>query len=81
VGGVLAIESSMFVAIGGMPCDFFGWGGEDDVLYDRLKQKGFLSSMEPRLEKDDRAFTDLEASCEFKKTVPRKDWMNMTKRE
>ena len=36
LGGALALPLHLFWQIGGMPIDFFGWGGEDDALYNRL---------------------------------------------
>jgi hypothetical protein len=81
LGGVLAIDSRAFVAVGGMPCGFFGWGGEDDVFYDRLKRAGLLERRVPPLEKDPLAYNDLESVSEWKRRVPKEKWMNLSKRE
>lgn len=35
-GGVEGFNSSMFEKVNGFPNNFFGWGGEDDALYNRL---------------------------------------------
>ena len=35
-GGVTAFSRRSFEALNGFPNNFFGWGGEDDVLYDRF---------------------------------------------
>jgi hypothetical protein len=34
------MRQSDFVAVNGYPNDFFGWGGEDDELRDRIKRAG-----------------------------------------
>lgn len=36
LGGILMIRSGDFLAINGFPNDFWGWGGEDDELRDRI---------------------------------------------
>jgi len=40
LGGILMMRQSDFVAVNGYPNDFFGWGGEDDELRDRIKRAG-----------------------------------------
>ena len=35
-GGVLLVKAGIFSMINGYPADFYGWGGEDDELRDRL---------------------------------------------
>jgi hypothetical protein len=35
-GGVIGMSSKDFEKINGFPNDFWGWGGEDDALYNRL---------------------------------------------
>jgi len=35
-GGVVAFSSSMFMQINGFPNNFWGWGGEDDEMYQRV---------------------------------------------
>lgn len=38
-GGVVAIESETFARVNGMSNIYYGWGGEDDDFYGRLKAK------------------------------------------
>ena len=40
LGGILMMRQRDFVDINGFPNDFWGWGGEDDELGDRMKSKG-----------------------------------------
>jgi len=35
-GGIVAFNKKMFERINGYPNDFWGWGGEDDAMYNRL---------------------------------------------
>jgi len=37
-GGIVAFNKDMFRKINGYPNDFWGWGGEDDAIYKRVKQ-------------------------------------------
>ena len=37
-GGIVAFNESMFQKINGYPNNFWGWGGEDDELYKRVKK-------------------------------------------
>lgn len=53
LGGVLSIPAKVFFEINGFPNDYWGWGGEDDELRERLKghkifraTKGTLVDME-----------------------------------
>lgn len=39
-GGVLAVPLPLFCAVNGYPNSFFGWGGEDEVLRERLAACG-----------------------------------------
>ena len=45
-GGVLAIRRSQFEDINGFSNEFWGWGGEDDDLNNRLKGKGYKVARE-----------------------------------
>lgn len=36
LGGVVGLSSQCFEKINGFPNNFFGWGGEDDAMYNRL---------------------------------------------
>jgi len=40
-GGVVSMKLNQFVSINGMSNRFWGWGGEDDDLFARLKIKGY----------------------------------------
>jgi hypothetical protein len=42
VGGVLLASPSHWAKINGMSNSFWGWGGEDDELFERLKKHGLL---------------------------------------
>ena len=35
-GGITQLTGAMFEAVNGYPNDFWGWGGEDDVMYTRV---------------------------------------------
>lgn len=37
IGGILSMSSEIFEAVGGFPNTYWGWGGEDDELAERLK--------------------------------------------
>lgn len=39
-GGAVALSPADFRRAGGYPTHVFGWGGEDDILYDRLAASG-----------------------------------------
>ena len=39
-GGVAALSSKLVKKINGMANSFYGWGGEDDDFYNRLKHNG-----------------------------------------
>lgn len=39
-GGIVSFNRQQFEMINGFPNNFWGWGGEDDVLYDRCKNHG-----------------------------------------
>lgn len=36
IGGILSILKTDFYKVNGFPNNFFGWGGEDDALYNRI---------------------------------------------
>ena len=40
LGGVVAFSREDFERVGGFPNSFFGWGAEDDALYDRVAGRG-----------------------------------------
>ena len=39
VGGILAMTPKQLKEVNGYPNDFWGWGGEDDALYNRITKK------------------------------------------
>ena len=41
-GGALIISAFQFRAVNGFTNRFFGWGGEDDEFYRRMRARGFL---------------------------------------
>uniref|UniRef100_A0A8C8RFX0 Beta-1,4-galactosyltransferase n=1 Tax=Pelusios castaneus TaxID=367368 RepID=A0A8C8RFX0_9SAUR len=43
-GGVSALSKEQFVKINGFPNNYWGWGGEDDDIYNRLVFKGMRIS-------------------------------------
>ncbi|XP_074850583.1 beta-1,4-galactosyltransferase 1 isoform X3 [Carettochelys insculpta] len=43
-GGVSALSKEQFLKINGFPNDYWGWGGEDDDIYNRLIFKGMRIS-------------------------------------
>ena len=36
LGGIISFNKKDFIRINGFPNDFWGWGGEDDAMYNRL---------------------------------------------
>ncbi|XP_008840701.1 beta-1,4-galactosyltransferase 1 [Nannospalax galili] len=43
-GGVSALSKQQFLAINGFPNNYWGWGGEDDDIFNRLVYKGMSIS-------------------------------------
>lgn len=41
-GGIVSFNEEQFVRINGFPNNFWGWGGEDDELYNRTREVGFV---------------------------------------
>lgn len=39
-GGAVGITQDQFIAVNGFSNEFYGWGGEDDDFFRRLKDKG-----------------------------------------
>lgn len=56
LGGVLSISMDHLRASNGFPNDFWGWGGEDDAIRERMKRVG-LMVLQPTLR--GRGFTEL----------------------
>ena len=46
-GGVTILTRAQFTAINGYSNRFFGWGGEDDDLYNRVRARGYRISRPP----------------------------------
>jgi len=57
-GGVTAVSTRLFEAINGFSNKFYGWGGEDDDLYNRIRRHGNASSIH-RMSADVAKFTML----------------------
>ena len=43
IGGITSFSESQFRQLNGFPNNFWGWGGEDDELYQRTKEVGMNS--------------------------------------
>lgn len=43
-GGVSSLSKQQFLKINGFPNDYWGWGGEDDDIYNRLSARGMSIS-------------------------------------
>jgi predicted glycosyltransferase involved in capsule biosynthesis len=41
-GGIVLFTANVFESINGFPNNFWGWGGEDDEIFRRVKQKGLV---------------------------------------
>jgi hypothetical protein len=79
LGGALAIRGDLFLRVGGMPHQFFGWGGEDDGFAIRIKRHRLFRLMSHKRDKDPTAFRDLELS-DYKLESPKDQWYNQDKR-
>lgn len=80
IGGVLSLRASTFQAANGFPNNFFGWGGEDDELSNRL----FLNLHTTLTRPETGSYTDLEnLSLSQKMYVLRKnrEWKCLIKDE
>ena len=40
-GGAVALDPTLFVLLNGFSNQFWGWGGEDDEMRNRVLEKGF----------------------------------------
>ncbi len=40
-GGIVGMDKETFIKINGYPNNFYGWGGEDDALYNHVALSGF----------------------------------------
>lgn len=68
IGGINIYNKKDYKKINGFPNDFWGWGGEDDAVYDRIginnliiirPDKGSISELEHKNLKDDKEQTNL----------------------
>ncbi len=78
IGGILSINRYDFEAANGFPNDFWGWGGEDDALYRRLKRQGIEAVYPPEGSVTDLEGNTIEEKMEILRNTKAK---NMTKRE
>ncbi len=47
IGGITTLSGAQFVAVNGFPNNFWGWGGEDDELRERLQAAGLFPPARP----------------------------------
>jgi hypothetical protein len=68
IGGINIYSVDQYKQINGYPNDFWGWGGEDDAIYDRIAlnnliiirpDKGKINELEHKNLKDDKEQTNL----------------------
>lgn len=78
LGGVLLVRPDVFSMINGFPNNFYGWGGEDDELRDRL-----IAHNVPILKAKKGTLTDIERMdlCEKLSSLRRKGSKCYDKRE
>eukprot|EP01138_Halocafeteria_seosinensis_P015276 gb/GECG01015592.1/.p1 GENE.gb/GECG01015592.1/~~gb/GECG01015592.1/.p1 ORF type:complete len:621 (+),score=69.37 gb/GECG01015592.1/:1-1863(+) len=60
IGGILTLSDDIFRKTNGLPNNYWGWGGEDDELWDRLVETGHRQVVRPNPEKYKNSITDLE---------------------
>lgn len=41
VGGILAMSKDAFIKCNGFPNECWGWGAEDDIMYERIRKRGY----------------------------------------
>jgi hypothetical protein len=74
LGGVLSMSIADIEKINGFPNNFWGWGGEDDALRNRLERKN-IKVLQPEIRNEGfRELTHLD-------TKTKTEWKNMTKWE
>ena len=78
-GGIVNFTSSQFETINGFPNNFWGWGGEDDEMYKRVKEQGYQPTVPTSGEITDMEEMDLQAKLSFLKS--NKLWKCMNKNE
>ena len=78
-GGIVNFSSSQFEKINGFPNNFWGWGGEDDEMYKRVKEEGYRPTAPTSGTITDMEEMDLQAKLEFLKS--HKLWKCMNKTE
>lgn len=78
IGGVLSINKYDFYLVNGFPNDFWGWGGEDDALSQRLTSNKIIIKQPSEGAVYDLEELTIEQKLEKLKTTGQK---NMTKRE
>jgi hypothetical protein len=75
LGGIISFDKQSFEAINGFPNNFFGWGGEDDALYNRLAKMD-ISVLAPFSEKR----IEIKEIYHMK-TDSKKEYTNLQKKE
>ncbi len=94
VGGILTMSAEHVRATNAFPNNFWGWGGEDDELYSRLKEAGLLPPIRPNIppQLEGQSIVDLEETIAREKGQGeragtslaqggRTEWRNMWKHE
>ena len=78
-GGIVNFSSSQFEKINGFPNNFWGWGGEDDEMYKRVKEQGYRPTAPTSGSILDMEEMDLQSKLSFLKS--HKLWKCMNKTE
>jgi len=76
-GGIVSFCRGDFERLNGYPNNFWGWGGEDDELYNRLKQCGLSFVSPPTGSIADLEEMSLQEKLAFLKKNP--DWKNQVR--
>lgn len=63
LGGIISFKKDDYEKINGFPNDFWGWGGEDDALYNRLALND-IPVLQPYSDKTDNKIIGLEHPSE-----------------
>ena len=67
-GGIVNFSASQFESINGFPNNFWGWGGEDDEMYKRVKAAGFTPVYPQTGSITDLEDMDLQSKLKFLKS-------------
>ena len=78
-GGVVSFSSGQYRRINGYPNNFWGWGGEDDEMYNRVKKQGMTPIFPTCGSLRDLEDMSLKTKLEFLRKNP--TWKCMNKNE